>query len=92
MTAEFTNFTKENNWCNGKIGDEYWFEAKLFDKGSSFGIGEGRVSKLHITQNGVDVVCYDRTWDRHMRPSKQVRPAYDAIMSLLENAPKRFEE
>ena len=89
MTAELTDFTTESNWVKGKVGDDYWFEAKLYDSGSSFGIDDGRVSKLRIRYKGGDVVNYDRGWD--IRPTKTHKPAYNAIMSLLENSPKRFQ-
>ena len=90
MIAEFTKFEEDTNWCDGKVGEEYEFQAKLFDEGSHFGIGHGKVSKLEIRQNGVPIVSYDRGWSQ--KPSNQVRPAYDAIMHLLENAPKRFDK
>ena len=83
MTAEFTNFTTESNWVNGKIGDDYWFEAKLFDVGSHFGIDNGRVSKLHVRHKGGDVICYDRGWD--VRPSKTHKPDYQAIINCPSN-------
>lgn len=86
--AKFTYFPKEKNWCGGVAG-EFSFEAKLFDSSSHFGINEGRVSKLWIQDNkGKCLVNYDRGWD--VKPKTKVKEAYDAIMDLLENAPKRF--
>jgi len=97
MKAEFATFQQGENWCNGTVGG-YVFEAKSFDTGSSFGIDNGRVSKLVIKRadtvgngngyfDGV-VVSYDRGWD--IEPTPEVRPYFDAVMELLENAPKRF--
>lgn len=43
----FTKFESGTNWCEGKIG-KYNFQAKLFNEGSTFGIKDGRVSKLSI--------------------------------------------
>ena len=90
MKAKFTKFEQSENWCSGVCGN-YAFEAKSFDTGSSFGIDNGRVSKLHIwhkDKKGCDLMSYERGWD--IRPSKAVKPAYTAIMELLENAPMRF--
>ena len=100
ITAKFTNFGTDSNWCSGVAGD-YKFEAKLFDDGSCFGINFGRVSKLSLKRlatvgngqnwfNGV-VVNYDRGWDIKPKRIAGVRAAYNAVMELLENAPKRFE-
>lgn len=86
--ATFTSFPSDTNWVKGKFG-MYSFEAKLFDSGSEFGINEGRVSKLEIKFGvGRTVVNYDRGWD--IEVTKGHRAAYDAIMTLLENSPKRF--
>ncbi len=95
--AMFTKFESGTNWCDGKVGP-YDFQAKLFDVGSTSGINNGRVSKLSIwdekirqeKQNFIAacVVNYDRGWD--IRPSRDINPYFDAVMSLLENAPKRF--
>lgn len=87
LTVKFTDYQNKQNWCNGVMGD-YWFEAKQFDVGSDFGINEGRVSKLHITHDGADVVCYDRGWD--VKASPQHRTAYKNILKALEEAPKRW--
>jgi hypothetical protein len=98
--AYFTTFDETSNWVSGRVG-KYYFEAKLFDVGSEFGIKKGRVSKLTIWDK-VDkeisgwkdifkgcIVNYDRGWDT--KPTKEFKPYYDAVMSLLENAPKRWE-
>ena len=94
----FTKFESGTNWCDGKIG-KYNFQAKLFDTGSTFGINDGRVSKLAIWDEKIRqekqnffagcVVNYDRGWD--IKPKKDIKPYFDAVMELLENAPKRFE-
>lgn len=96
-SAYFTKFEIGTNWCDGKIG-KYNFQAKLFDEGSTFGIKNGRVSKLAIWDEEIRqkeqnlfkgcIVNYDRGWD--IRPKKEFKPYFDAVMTLLENAPKRF--
>ena len=56
---------------NGKVGYirlgsyAFDFEAKVFEEGSQFGINEGRVSKLCISEQNENVclVSYDRGWD-----------------------------
>lgn len=60
-----------SGWHEGTIGTpigskdnrvaHYW--VKSYDKGSEFGIGGGKISKLMIKINGETVVNYDRGWD-----------------------------
>ena len=103
IKAVFTNFGTESNWVQGTVegdGRKFTFEAKLFDNGSEFGIKEGRVSKLAVSDPVVReqtknygescVVEYDRGWG--MRPKKEIKPYFNAIMELLENSPKRFDK
>ena len=78
-----------------KIG-KYNFNAKLFNEGSTFGIKDGRVSKLSIWDEEIwkkednffkaCIVNYDRGWD--IKPKKEFKPYFNAVMELLENAPK----
>ena len=98
LKAEFTKFDNSSNWVDGVVGP-YHFQAKLFDNPSRFGIKNGRVSKLSIWDQKVRenkrdflkacVMNYDRGWDK--KPNKKVAPYFDAVMKLLEAAPKRFE-
>lgn len=100
IKAVFTNWKKGENWVHGTVG-KYTFESKLFDEVSTFGIQNGRVSKLSIyddklRQENRDflascIVNYDRGWD--IRPSKENKPYFKAVMKLLENSPKdRFTD
>ena len=94
MKAVFTKFTKGENWVSGEVG-EYIFSAKLFDEGSSFGINNGRVSKLSIRKKDLDwvngcVLNYDRGWD--IEPTEEYIKYFNSVMELLENAPKLFDE
>lgn len=52
----------DNNWISGEY-EGFVFEAKVFDKPSVFGIDNGRVSKLFVTQNNKLVFNYDRGMD-----------------------------
>ncbi len=101
MKAEFTSFPNDTNWVEGVVG-MYKFQAKLFDEGSTYGINNGRVSKLSIwdekarweKQNFFDacIMNYDRGWDIEVDANNQeYQEAYSAVMELLENSPKRFE-
>lgn len=96
--AELISFPFDSNWVSGTVGD-YTFEAKLFDDPSTYGINNGRVSKLSIysekkrieTGNffAACIVNYDRGWD--IKPSKENRPYFKAVMRLLELTPRRFD-
>jgi hypothetical protein len=98
VKAEFTRFDNSTNWVDG-IVDKYRFQAKLFDEGSTFGINDGRVSKLMIWDEAVRqqaqnifegcIVNYDRGWDIEPQPEHKIY--FNAVMELLENSPKRFE-
>lgn len=55
-------------WTKGEFiieGCYFCFEAKVFEVGSSFGIHDGRISKLSIWDKNTNeiVVNYDRGWD-----------------------------
>lgn len=99
LKAEFTKFDNTSQWVSGKIGN-YVFDAKLFDQSSTFGIKNGRVSKLSIYDEMVrqekkdffaaSIVNYDRGWD--IKPTKENKPIFEAVMQLLEESPKRWEE
>ena len=41
----------------------YKYQVKQFEEGSVFGIEGGRISKLFITLDGIEVASYDRGWD-----------------------------
>lgn len=96
ITAVFTKFPFDSNWVSGTVG-HYTFEAKLFDDPSTYGIKNGRVSKLSIYDRSKIkdsffdgcIVNYDRGWD--IRPKKEDKPYYNAVMALLETAPRRFD-
>lgn len=49
-------------WSVGAIGI-ITYCVKHYDEPSRFGIDNGRISKLCLLQNGVEVACYDRGWD-----------------------------
>lgn len=97
IKAEITKFPFDSNWVSGKVGG-YVFEAKLFDDSSTFGINNGRVSKLSIYDDSTRlskgffascIVNYDRGWD--IRPTKEQKPYFLAVMAALEATPRRFD-
>ena len=57
-------------WKEGSVrvnGCIFHYWIKQWDEYSKFGIEGGRISKLTIKRNGVEVVNYDRGWD--IKPS-----------------------
>ena len=52
-------------WLKGAVNryPGYTFQAKVYDIGSVFGIGEGRISKLQVWRGDRSVMHYDRGWD-----------------------------
>jgi len=101
IDVHFTRFTKGDNWTEGRVGP-YHFHAKLFDEGSTYGINNGRVSKLSIyTQEAIDtghlgfefmIIHYERGWDIKVPRTKGVRAHFNALMKFLESAPPLFED
>ena len=49
-------------WSKGEIRG-CKFEVKHFEQGSEWGIDGGRISKLWVTKDGIEVASYDRGWD-----------------------------
>ena len=51
-------------WRYGYTENGAEYCAKVYDEGSRYGIGGGRISKLQLKdENGKTVVNYDRGWD-----------------------------
>jgi hypothetical protein len=76
-------------WKNGTIdvnGKLYDYQAKVYDEGSRFGIGGGRVSKLLVKRTedkywNNPVVSYDRGWD--VEPADYgARKALEAVLGI----------
>lgn len=71
----------DGNWQTGMVGD-YWFQAKVFDEPSEFGINDGRVSKLSVRKDGEEIMNYDRGWD--------IKPKTDTERELLDTILKYY--
>jgi len=57
-------FQIDSHWWKGDINGYHW-EGKIYDTPSKYGINNGRISKLRITDNkGNTVINYDRGWDK----------------------------
>ena len=41
----------KDNWVTGIIDDKYWFQAKVYSDSSTYGIYNGRISKLTIVDD-----------------------------------------
>ena len=80
MDIKLTMFPDYINWVEGYAGNTF-FQAKLYDEPSVFGINAGRVSKLHI-DGGVN---YDRGWDMG-----ENHHLVSPVVDFLEATPKRF--
>ena len=81
---------KKNYWVSGFCGS-YKFKAKVYDKGSKYGIYGGRVSKLKIwgtidPTKKSGVVNYDCGWE--IKPSDEDNSAvFSTILFTLEQLP-----
>lgn len=80
-----------NGWLEGFIG-KYTFQAKVYDEPSTFGINDGRVSKLMVWDEVVrqeksniftaSIINYDRGWD--------IMPKTEEDKYILETILKKF--
>lgn len=98
MNISFTKFPSNTNWVEGKVKN-YNFKAYLFDDPSSYGIENGRISKLSIYDDkkrrlGGDfintcIVHFDRGWDKKPR-TKEDKAVFQKVYKFLEASPTRF--
>ena len=68
-------------WAKGEIRG-YKYEVKHYDEGSRWGIDEGRISKLRVTKDGIEVASYDRGWD--------ALPATDEAQEVVSEIIQRY--
>ena len=70
-------------WKSGRVKFGmivYYWEAKVYDEGSEFGINGGRISKLFIRRDDgktAPILNYDRGWD--------IRPRSKAALEIFGN-------
>ena len=82
----------DGRWLKGMIGG-YEFYALVFQKGSKFGINQGRVSKLSVRRkaegfSGVSryIINYDRGWDVEPKTEEE-KLILDTLVEYFENLP-----
>ena len=77
-------------WLDGTVNrySDYSFKAKVYDIGSIFGIGEGRISKLQVWRDGREVMPYDRDWDQVPKSRRDLK----ALKEILSGFPDRGKE
>lgn len=64
-------------WVEGEAYG-YHYYAKVYDEPSKYGIENGRISKLEITDpNGIICCHYDRGWD--------IEPTDDEIEKVMQH-------
>ena len=70
-------------WTKGST-KHYEYGVKHYEEGSIFGINDGRISKLYITdiKTGELLVNYDRAWD--------IEPAGKALIDLYNDLLEKF--
>ena len=74
-------------WLKGAVNryPGYTFQAKVYDIGSVFGIGQGRISKLRVWRDDQSVMHYDRGWDE--KPAR--RRDRKVLREILAGFPDR---
>lgn len=81
---------KADFWIEGKIDAQPGcsFIAKVYDVGSAWGIGDGPISKLEVSRDGMVVAAYDRGWD--LKPESAADKA--AVEIIRRAFPGRTQE
>jgi len=76
-------------WLTGAVTryPDYTFRAKVFDVGSVFGIGQGRISKLQVWCRDRVVMNYDRGWDQPPE-SRRDRKVLEEIVAGFPDRPR----
>ncbi len=84
---------RNTNWVKGKILSMpgYTFHAKVFDLPSSYGIDDGRISKLQVLKHGQEVVNYERGWDQKPDTPEQVEAVHRIRRGLGDMPEKEFQ-
>jgi len=79
------------------VASSYGFQAKVYDEKSSFGINNGRVSKLMVWKNDLGrkdsdrdtIANYERGWD--IQPKDRLsKKVLKRIIDGLEDTPKQL--
>lgn len=83
----------ETGWIEGTI-DERWFQAKVYDLPSEFGLRNGRVSKLSMCMTPYwnhysCYVNYSRNWHRKPPKGENNRRVRE-LLDYLEQLPLLF--
>ena len=82
-------------WEDGSVeidGRTYYYEAKVYDLPSKYGIFKGRVSKLYVTPYEDDdfEINYDRGWiTPGIRKNEKYRRIVEAIVAKYPNPGKK---
>ncbi len=77
-------------WLDGTVNryPDYSFKAKVYDVGSIFGIGEGRISKLQVWRHDKVAMSYDRDWDQVPTSRRDLK----VLKEILAGFPERGKE
>lgn len=82
---------KECNWFTGSIGG-YPFQVKVTDEDSVWGIDNGRIIKLFITEKpegenkgDKEIVAYERGWSTYPEDNPEYEDLIDALYEYFQN-------
>lgn len=87
----------DTGWITAEI-EGRWVQAKVYDEPSSYGINNGRVSKLAVGKESFrdsnkpffDQMCYN--YDRGLDFDNAPKGLIDKIVNQLEQLPKLFPQ
>jgi len=81
---------ENSHWVSGRIitMPGYTFHAKVYAEPSTYGIDDGKISKLQVKKDGHEVINYDRGWDVRPETAEQ-KEAMQRIRNGLDDMPER---
>ena len=84
-------FAKEGNWYIGTIGG-YPFQIKVACEDSEWGIDNGRIIKLFVSEKPTEdhpvkkeVISYERGWDLYPEGNQELEDVIDALHEYFQN-------
>ncbi|MBR3131324.1 hypothetical protein IKG31_01990 [Candidatus Saccharibacteria bacterium] len=82
---------REGNWFTGSI-DGYPFQVKVSEEDSAWGIDNGRIIKLFITEKpegdtkgDKEIVAYERGWSTYPENHPEYEELIDALHEYFQN-------
>ena len=85
MAASITMKVRKDGWVSGSTNG-FDFTALVYSEASEYGINNGRISKLTLTQDKETAVKFDRKWEKEAE-TKAAFTTYLKVVTALDSLP-----